>query len=199
MLLLFYIPSLIVSETMRDILTPNLFPRRFSTLNFETSLDILNVGKRYSSLGSFVTSWSSQKLPLVTFGLHHSLMYSFLWFHSLDEAAMPNTMREMLVFFLKGCCFIGVLRWGWSSVVRKSGWWWEEGKAFFEGNHMNVWWIWGCRRGRRCRLRGRRMSLVLLWYMKSGGSFLNIWDCCSFCSQWTRMVSWIWVNFHTKR
>ena len=74
-----------------------------------------------------------------------------------------------------------------------------EGKAFFEGNHMNVWWIWGCRRGRRCRLRGRRMSLVLLWYMKSGGSFLNIWDCCSFCSQWTRMVSWIWVNFHTKR
>jgi len=33
---------------------------------------------------------------------------------------MPNTVGNV-GFSLKGCCFIGVLRWGWSSVVGKVG------------------------------------------------------------------------------
>jgi len=95
-------PSLNVSETTLEILNADLCPCRFVYLYFEVSPEI-----RISGSPSFllvVTFLSNQTTPLVTLGFHHTFMYSFLFSHKFDEAAIPKTMCLSSVSYLWDFC-----------------------------------------------------------------------------------------------
>ncbi|KAK3009555.1 hypothetical protein RJ639_013785 [Escallonia herrerae] len=95
-----FIPSLKVSETTLEILKADRLPWRFVYLKLEVSPEIRISGKPSSLL--VLTFLSNQTTPLLSSGLHHIFIYSFLLSHKFDDAAMPNTMCLSSVSYLLG-------------------------------------------------------------------------------------------------
>ena len=128
-------PNLIVSETFLEILIADLCPFLFLYGNFDVSSEILNGGRVFWSFGSDLTLLSSHTIPLISLGLHHSLMYSFLCFHSFAEAAMPKTMWDMLVSLFDEA--FGVT----SSMVVVTSWWINMGFWFLFWGRQSWEWV----------------------------------------------------------